>query len=288
MTIRIADQLIVFDTGSGMIDLGNKLIQSSLPPDLSPQDMGRFIQRWLAVTGHQPNDLGSALVDQLLKTDDELRLTVISTHVHKDHLDGITAFKPVFSPKTHIHMIGCTHDGLNLHEVMERFVFAPPVFPVPWAGLASERTLQMIKPGERFTIPCSVGGDIKVWMLPMHHPNQAYGYRLEWQGTVIAVTFDHEHGHEFDDNIVRLADGADLWVTEAQYTDAQYLRSVGFGHISESAAAAHAKDAKPGLIYTTHHDPDATFDHVQQIAQTIQDVSGVHTRFATQGQKVIV
>ncbi|MBI5369921.1 MBL fold metallo-hydrolase [Candidatus Uhrbacteria bacterium] len=289
LTLQFPDQLIIFDTGSGMIDLGNHLLEPALVPGTTLKDIEVFTKVWLGQTGNKPEDLGRALQERFQGKNGGVNATVIHSHVHKDHLDGLTAFKPVFRPDTELTFIGSRHNDLTIEQVMERFVFTPPVFPVPWKVLGSRRTMREIAPsGDTFTIPCAVGDDIRVRMLPMNHPNQAYGYRFEWGGRVIAVTLDHEHGHDFDRNVVELADNADLWITEAQYTDAQYARCKGFGHISETAAAAHAKAAKPRLVYTTHHDPDAGFDDVQQIARTIQEFSGVEARYAWQGSEVHV
>lgn len=288
ITLKFADQLVILDTGSGMIDLGDQLLSPSLPAGTSLMDIEAFMKSWLSRPNIKLDGLGPALQEQFKGSNGGVQATVIYSHTHKDHLDGITAFKPVFRPDTNLHMIGSRHDGLTIPEIMERFVFVPPVFPVPWKVLGSKRTYQEIKPGETFTISCSLG-DIEVLMLPMNHPNQAFGYRFMWRGKVVTVTMDHEHGHEeFDKNVVKLAHEADLWITEAQYTNAQYERAKGFGHISESAAAVHAKAAKPRLVYTAHHDPNATYDDVQQIARTIQDVSGIETRFAWQGSEIHV
>lgn len=289
LTLQFPDQLVIFDTGSGMIDLGNRLLEPALVPGTTFKDIEVFTKFWLAQLGNQPENLGSSLQERFQGKNGGVRGTVIHSHVHKDHLDGLTAFKPVFRPDTELTFIGARHNDLTIEQVMERFVFAPPVFPVPWKFLGSKRTMREIaSDGDHFTIPCAIGGDIKVSMLPMNHPNQAYGYRFEWGGRVIAVTLDHEHGHAFDENVVTLATGADLWITEAQYTNEQYARCKGFGHISETAAAVHAKAAKPSLIYTTHHDPDADHDVVQQIARTIHEYSSVETRPAWQGGEVHV
>lgn len=288
LTLTFPGQLVILDTGSGMIDLGNALLKDTLADGTTVADVEVFMKLWISQPGNKVEHLGRALQDRFGARNGGVRATVIFSHVHGDHLFGIQAFKPVFRPDTKLHMIGATHDGLTIPEIMERFVFAPPVFPVRWEWLNSQRTHQQIKPFDRFTIPCAEGGDIQVEMMPMNHPNRAYGYRFKWNGRVIAVTMDHEHGHVFDESIVRLAKDADLWITEAQYTDAQYVRCTGYGHVSESAAAQHAKAARPGLIYTTHHDPDADFDTVRQIARTIERASGVETRAALQGADVYV
>lgn len=292
MSMKFGDTLIGFDSGSGMLDWGNQLLEQCLAPDRTMAELDKFIKGFL--NGNlSTNDLGSRIAAEYLKKDPGINIHLIHSHVHKDHLDGITSFKPIYLKDTNVHMIAGLHDGLNIHEVMQQFVFKKPVFPVQWEWLQSKRTMQIVKPGEEFTIPCSIGGDIRVKMLQMNHPNQAYGYRFEWGGTVIAVTLDHEgafrpEDKEFDDNILELWHEADLVITEAQYLDSQYDKKKGFGHISESAAAEHAKIAKPKLIYTMHHDPDNTFKEIVMIARTIERLSGIPTFFAMQDDIIYV
>jgi phosphoribosyl 1,2-cyclic phosphodiesterase len=285
-TIQFGDTLIIFDFGSGMLDLGNELAETYLTPGKTVKDLDLFMKRFIS-SGNDLKGLEKALLNSgIINQAKELKLVFMSSHVHGDHLFGAQAFKPIFNKQTHIHMIGGMHNDLNLEQVMEQFVFRPPVFPVPYQYLGSQRTMQVIQPDEHFTIPCSIGGDIRVWMLQMNHPNQSYGYRFEWGGKVIAVTLDHEHGKdEYDKNIVRLWAGADIVVTEVQYDDAMYQSRIGFGHITATAAAKHASDAKPKKIITTHHDPDADEDIVQEIARTIERLSGVRTEHAWQGKR---
>ena len=283
-TLQFGRKLIIFDFGSGMIDIGNELMKRYLMPGKTIKDVDVFLNQYVA-QGSDIKNLGQALLESgHLNQEEELDLTFMSSHVHGDHLFGAQAFKPIFSPKTKIHMIGGLHCGMNLFEVMQQFNFRPPVFPVPWEYLGSKRDLRVIEPNEHFEIENDLQ-PIKVWVLPMNHTNGSYGYRFEWCGHVIAVTLDHEHGKdEFDKNIVRLWEGADVVVTEVQYTKKMYEdKRQGYGHITAEAAAQHAIEAKPKRIITTHHDPDADYDTVQEIARTIERHSHIQTTFAVQG-----
>lgn len=283
-TIQFGNTLIIFDTGSGMLTLGNELMSKYLSPGKTLHDLDRFMNQY-AADRKDMRHMGDALMDGgFIRNDQELHVVIMWSHVHGDHLFGLQAFKPIFLPKTHIHMIGGLHNGLNMAEIMERFVFAHPIFPVKWEWLNSKRELQVVQSDEHFTIPCDIGRDIKVWCLPMNHPNQAYGYRFEWGGKVVTVTLDHEHNHELDRNIVRLWDAADIVVTEVQYTREMYAYGrKGFGHITADAAADHALEAMPKRVITTHHDPDAPFEVIQEIARTIDRSAGIRTEFAIQG-----
>lgn len=281
-TIKFGNRLIIFDTGSGMIDIGNELMKRYLRPGVTIREVDLFLNKYITAK-HRIEDLGKALVDNgIISQEEELHVTIIYSHVHMDHLMGIAAFKPIFSPNTHIEFIGGTHDGLTIKEVLQKHVFVHPIFPVKHEWLASKSTYTTIEAGQEFTLDCNVGQSIRVKVLPMNHPNQSYGYQFEWGTHKMAVTLDHEHNHEYDANIVSLWEGADIVITEAQYDEDMYKTRKNFGHITARAAAKHALEAQPKRIITTHHDPDANFPLVEAIARTIQTRSGVPTTYAHQ------
>lgn len=113
-TLQFGRKLIVFDFGSGMIDIGNELTKRHLMPGKTIKDVDVFMNHFLS-GGHNPKDLGQALLESgHLNQEKELNLTFMSSHVHGDHLFGAQAFKPIFNPKTNIEMIGGLHCGMNI------------------------------------------------------------------------------------------------------------------------------------------------------------------------------
>jgi len=291
-TLKFADTLVIFDTGSGIIGLGNELIKDHLTPGITWRDVDDFMTKFMNTKGCKADDLGKAMVQAGLITQQKpLRIFVIFSHFHGDHLYGLQSFKPIYSPNTEIEFFSGMHGGrtpatqndlFGVERVLKERVFCYPTYPVEEAWLQSKRTYHVVQEHQTFHLPCSIGGDIQVDVMPMYHPNQAYGYRFTWGGKVIVVTLDHEHGHVYDKNIVKLWDEADVVVTEFQYDERMYATRKGFGHITAEAAAKHAFEAKPKLIITTHHDPDAEFETVVDIARTIEEKSGVRTKFAMQ------
>jgi ribonuclease BN (tRNA processing enzyme) len=69
--------------------------------------------------------------------------------------------------------------------------------------------------------------------------------------------------------------GADLLILDAQYTDEEYQRHIGWGHGSISSVVSLAADADAKRLVLFHHDPnhdDETVDKIvdkarMQIAQ---------------------
>ena len=52
----------------------------------------------------------------------------------------------------------------------------------------------------------------------LNHPNGACGYRIEFEGKVIAICTDTEHFEgRIDENVVALAENADVMIYDAAY-----------------------------------------------------------------------
>ncbi len=233
-------------------------------------------------------DLGQYLKQKYLDENKELHVHVFHTHAHGDHLCGFSAFAPLWSNKTTVNMYSGRHSGLTSEDCMKKFVFTAPIFPMEFHQIPAKITHREFVAGERFTIPCNFG-DVQVWVLPMKHPNGAFGFQFLIGGRALAITLDHTPGDpELDGNIVKLASDVDLQITEVQYTDEQFGTHLGsFGHISPQFTAEHAILSKPRLMYTTHHDLLATFEDLVDITTRIHRIAraaghDMDVRFALQ------
>ena len=129
-------------------------------------------------------------------------------------------------------------------------------------------------------------GGLSVETFPLNHPQGAWGYRVECDGASVVVATDVEHGHPTLDRVLReRAAGADLLIYDAQYTDAEYARRVGWGHSTARAAAQVAADAGVKKLLLFHHDPDhddVTMDKIT--AETCQLFA--HTSAAHEGEVI--
>jgi ribonuclease BN (tRNA processing enzyme) len=102
------------------------------------------------------------------------------------------------------------------------------------------------------------------------HPGGAFGYRIEREGKVFVFCTDVEHGDEIDQNVVRLAEQADLLVHEAQYTTEELKDKKGWGHSSYEQAIQVAEMAGVKQLAITHHDPDHDDDFLTRIEKECQ------------------
>lgn len=218
---------------------------------------------------------------QEIKTHGSSESTILYSHGHDDHLTGITGFKGVFNPNCHLNIIGGLHDDSSLEDMWKN-QFKSPRFPVPYAFLGSKRNFIVLADGAKHIIN-TPNGDIEIEMRRMNHPGKSYGYRITFNGRVLALTPDHEPHPELDVSLVQLWKGADLLITEVQYTDEEYLLCKGWGHDHTSHAAALLRETNVKRVATIHHDPDHSPEQIRDMAMKLEELSGVRCDFAYDG-----
>jgi ribonuclease BN (tRNA processing enzyme) len=85
----------------------------------------------------------------------------------------------------------------------------------------------------------------------LNHPGGCYGLRIERNGKVLVICTDVEHGDQIDPLVVKLAQGADLLVHDAQYTSEELPQQRGWGHSSYDQAMQVAARRRGGDIFMT-------------------------------------
>jgi phosphoribosyl 1,2-cyclic phosphodiesterase len=175
-------------------------------------------------------------------------LSLLLTHFHWDHIQGIPFFTPLYSARNHLDIYSPRPVAEAL-EILEGQMSAP-LFPVPFECLAAVRQFHQV------LAPFQVG-PVHVTPFPLNHPQGASGYRLDCAGHSIVHACDHEPGVQaVDERILRVAEGADVLICDAQYTPAEYEHRRGWGHGTWLDSVKMAQRAGVGKLVLTHHDPD--------------------------------
>jgi len=232
-------------------------------------------------------DSGSGIISlnsevlQEIKTHGSSESTLLYSHAHDDHLNGIPSFKGVYNPNCRLNIVGGLHDNLSIED-MWRELFKSPRFPVPYAFLGSKRNFVILMDGAKHIIN-TPNGDIEIEMRRMNHPGNSYGYKITFNGRVLTVTPDHEPHPELDKSLLQLWKGSDLLITEVQYTDEEYLTRKGWGHDHLSHAAAMLRETNLKRVFTFHHDPDHSPEQVRDMAIKLEELSGVRCDFTYEG-----
>ncbi len=223
--VLAGDNRIVFDAGTGLRGLGDRLIASG--PSAT---------------------------------------TLLLSHLHWDHIQGLPFFTPIYVPGNWIEVVSGPNGAMPLGEALRRQMSAP-FFPVEFDDVSRQVRAREARVGEPFAI-----GDVRVTMARLNHPDPVYGYRLEHKGASIVYATDTEHFACVDPALARLATDADVLIYDAQYTPEEYPGKVGWGHSTWEAAVALARSAGVRQLVLYHHDPRRTDDGVAAIEARTQAV----------------
>jgi phosphoribosyl 1,2-cyclic phosphodiesterase len=203
--------------------------------------------------------LGQALVEE-----GPSELTLLLSHLHWDHIQGLPFFLPAYVPGNRIAVIGRPTAEMSLREALEDQMKAPH-FPVRFAELGADVGFHHVSPGQQTHV-----GEAVVRCARGNHPGGVTAYRIEHGGRSVVYATDTEHYSCVDPSLLALARGADVLIYDAQYTPEEYAGIVGrskagWGHSTWEAAAELAERAEVGELVLFHHDPQRTDDGVAEV-----------------------
>ena len=160
----------------------------------------------------------------------EREVYLLLSHTHWDHIQGFPFFKPAYVPGNKISFFAQEKDVAAMRRAVPttkqalEYQQTPPYFPVPLGAMRAEMGFNDIKDGSEFEI-----GNVAVRAKALNHPDGYLGFRLEHNGKIFVYASDNEpDGKVFTDNLLALADGADLFVQDSQYTPEEYERKNGW------------------------------------------------------------
>ena len=211
--------------------------------------------------------LGQALVDEF--DTQPLDLTLLLTHTHWDHIQGLPFFLPVYKPQNHLRILGYEGARHGL-EVVLAGQMESPFFPIGLREVPANVRIEELKEME-FAI-----GRVRVQACFANHPGICVGYRLFTSEGSVAFFPDNEpfpenggrlgvpsvsgespasFNRRENHKMVEFLRGVDLLVMDTQYDATEYKRHIGWGHGCVDDVVALAMQAEVKTLYLFHHDP---------------------------------
>ena len=212
--------------------------------------------------------LGDALL-----AEGRVEATVLLSHLHWDHIQGLPFFVPAYVPATKLAIHGSAHGARSLGDALA-YQMSAPNFPVRFDELGADIALREVKHGDTFT---AAGATITVAKL--NHPGSVHAYRIEQGGRSVVYATDTEHYACVDPTLKALAAGADILIYDSQYTPEEYRgdagrSKVGWGHSTYVAGAELAAAAGVGRYVLFHHDPQPDDPGVADVERRARDLFG--------------
>jgi phosphoribosyl 1,2-cyclic phosphodiesterase/CheY-like chemotaxis protein len=217
-------------------------------------------------TGLRP--LGRSLMAEF--KDQPLNLTLLLSHTHWDHIQGLPFFQPIYLPRCRLRILGFEGARKGLVNVLTGQMESP-YFPVPFGELPGNIEVEELKDME-FHV-----GAVRVRATFAHHPGICVGYRLFTNDGSVVFLPDNEPHCRYDDNgearptrresstefaleqeekVIEFIRDADVLILDAQYDRAEYENHVGWGHGCVDDVVALAVKAGVKRLFLFHHDPD--------------------------------
>jgi phosphoribosyl 1,2-cyclic phosphodiesterase len=219
----------------------------------------------LEVEGHDPIifDMGTGLrpCGQDLAGDGPFHGTILLSHLHWDHIQGLPFFGPISQGDAVLDIYGPAQEAGPLDTVFSG-VMCQPYFPITPDELHG--TVRFHGAG---TEDFAVNG-AKVRSRWIRHTSPTIGLRVDVEGVSVAYVSDHGPGCSDDPDdfvpadVLELADGVDLLIHDAQHTCEEFETRRHFGHSTIDYAVHVANEAGARKLALFHHCPSHSDDSV--------------------------
>lgn len=193
-----------------------------------------------------------------------LRLHVLFSHGHWDHIQGFPFFQPAYLPDSSLYIYQVADADIDyfglLSEQMES-----PYFPVEFADLSCRIEPRLLHAGDNL-----IDG-VTLSYCEQPHPGKSFGYRFEKGGRRVVYATDSELDlvllnneqaerdlsipRQVPQHLVDFARGADVLIADGQYTDEEYTTKRGWGHPRATTTVDLAVQAGVKQLVIQHHDP---------------------------------
>ncbi len=248
--VRVGDQIIVLDAGSGIRKLGLALMKEFKGGPFS--------------------------------------VTMLISHTHWDHIQGFPFFIPAYSPKVNVRVLG--YEGavhglrgalfeqmqsaffpVGLHQMAGRVNFEELSEMEFDLGPIKVRTIYANHPGICLGYRlCTPQGDV-VYM-PDHEAYERH--EIERQKAAGENNPQGiEHARAQDEKVVAFLRDADVIIADSQYDAAEYPTRLGWGHTCADDTVALAVRAGARRLCLFHHDPDHNDEKVEAMAARGQELA---------------
>jgi phosphoribosyl 1,2-cyclic phosphodiesterase len=200
----------------------------------------------------------------LMQENAPVKLHLLLTHGHWDHLLGIPFFRPIYLETTEILVDGWPPAFQAMTRVFDSHM-GDGFFPVAFDHLKARIDyLNRLAHG-----PLELEG-ARVDAIHLNHPQGGLGFRIrEGNHTLVFIT-DNELGAANGARLaefVHFASGCDLLIHDAQYLPEEMAERRGWGHSTYEEVVTLAQKAGVHNLLLTHHEPSRSDAEVERIIE---------------------
>jgi phosphoribosyl 1,2-cyclic phosphodiesterase len=216
-------------------------------------------------------DAGSGIRELGIEAARDGDISILLTHLHLDHIQGLLFFPPLFDRERTVTVWGPpAFDGALLDRIA-RYMSAP-LSPIEIRELPARVSFETASTSFQL-------GAARVEAALVSHRGPTLGYRITDGGRTLCYIPDHEPalgqsldgcGSEWISGFA-LAHEADLLIHDCQYADAEYPDYLGFGHCAVGDALEFARRAGARRVALFHHDPTHDDERLDELAAEVEE-----------------
>lgn len=229
---------------------------------------------------------GLRLLSPLL-TSPAFRGTILLTHLHWDHVQGLPFFAKGDRPGSDIDLFVPAQESLTGRNLIARFL-SPPYFPILPEGLQGSWRLRTLAPGS-----LHIGGFEITAFDVEHKGGRTFGYRVSDASGSVAYVPDHAAVSR-PTSLLGSLRGVDVLIHDSQFLESEREIASRFGHATVRDSIELATEAGAARVVLFHHAPGRTDDQLDTdveaeiAASTSQGAAPLEVLIARGGMTVTV
>lgn len=275
--IYVGGNLIILDAGTGLISLGDELMKKHISS-------------------------GTSLYDRK-----PIKAVLLLSHIHQDHIQGFTFFRPSHVATTKLNVFGSTDYNETLADELAQLLFTKS-FPLDLGDIAANLNMYDLNETECVVlngddviikkiegleelVPKNNEVIISCYKSYAHPQDGVMVYKIAYKNKSLVYASDKESYIGGDKKLSIFARNCDLLIHDAQYTTDDYLNSFspkqGYGHSTFDMALDAKKQSGAKKLVFYHFDPSYQDEKLDEISKHYEKISN-DVQVAYEGLEIVL
>lgn len=261
--VNVGGHLIILDAGTGLINLGDDLTQQYIISGTNTEDRT------------------------------PVKAVVLLSHIHHDHIQGFTFFRPLHIRSTVLDVFGNVNYNESLSDELAMLLFGKS-FPLDLGDIAGNLNIHDVNETDAIILQkdkmpivrrVETEADLKVgdedvlitFYRSYAHPQEGVLiYKIQYKGKTLVYATDKETYHGGDRKLANFARDCDLIIHDSQYTTEDYMDCYvpkqGYGHSTFEMALDCKKQINAKQLVFFHFDPSYSDEKLNQIKEEYKNM----------------